>query len=51
MFEKNEVYYYITYYDENVFENLSITTERKLNYTVRAGADMSSYMNIVFVIK
>ncbi|WP_060873682.1 hypothetical protein [Myroides odoratus] len=51
VFEKNELYYYITYYDENVFENLSITADGKLNYTVRAGADVSSYMNIVFVIK
>ena len=51
VFSNSELYYYITYYDENVFENLSITSEGKLYYTVRAGAESSSYMNIVFVIK
>ncbi|MCY4780549.1 hypothetical protein ORI89_12880, partial [Sphingobacterium sp. UT-1RO-CII-1] len=51
VFENDELYYYVTYYDETVFENLSITEEGKLTYTVKAGATPSSYMNIVFVIK
>ena len=51
VFESNELYYYVTYYDEEVFENLSISADGKLTYTVKGGAIPSSYMNIVFVIK
>uniref|UniRef100_UPI00397B106A hypothetical protein n=1 Tax=Myroides sp. DW712 TaxID=3389800 RepID=UPI00397B106A len=51
VFSRDELYYYITYYDENVFENLSITSEGKLSYTVKTSAESSAYMNIVFVIK
>ena len=49
--EKGDLYYYVTYYDEEVFENLSIDADGNLTYTVKAGATPSSYMNIVFVIK
>ncbi|MDM1494882.1 hypothetical protein HX063_05550, partial [Myroides odoratimimus] len=48
---KGDLYYYVTYYDEAVFKNLSIDVDGKLTYTVKAGATPSSYMNIVFVIK
>lgn len=51
VFESHELYYYVTYYDESVFENLSISADGKLTYTVKGGATPSSYMNIVFVIK
>ncbi|MGG5507808.1 hypothetical protein ACPDG4_13365, partial [Myroides sp. C20-1] len=51
VFENDELYYYVTYYDEEVFENLSISADGKLTYTVKSGATSSSYMNIVFVIK
>ncbi|MDM1070597.1 hypothetical protein HXZ96_16215, partial [Myroides sp. 1372] len=49
--QKGDLYYYVTYYDEAVFENLSISADGKLTYTVKAAASSSSYMNIVFVIK
>ncbi|WP_158962999.1 hypothetical protein [Myroides fluvii] len=51
VFENHELYYYVTYFDEDVFENLVISADGKLTYTVKAGATPSSYMNIVFVIK
>ncbi|SFI80082.1 autotransporter outer membrane beta-barrel domain-containing protein [Myroides guanonis] len=51
VFAKGDLYYYVTYFDEAVFENLSIDIDGKLKYTVKAGATPSSYMNIVFVIK
>src|SRR5690606_9624687 len=51
VFAKGDLYYYVTYFDEAVFENLSINANGELTYTVKAGATPSSYMNIVFVIK
>jgi hypothetical protein len=51
VFESNELHYIVTYYDETVFEDLSLTNDGKLTYTVKAGASEYSYMNIVFVIK
>src|SRR5690606_14320626 len=49
--DKGDLYYYVTYYDEAVFENLCIVVVGKLTYPVIAGATPNSYMNIVFVIK
>jgi hypothetical protein len=51
VYETNELYYYVTYFDQDVFENLSISADGKLEYTVKAGATEASYMNIVFVVK
>src|SRR5690606_37390992 len=51
VYQKGELYYYVTYYDTDVFANLSIDSEGKLTYTVKAGATETSYMNIVFVVK
>lgn len=51
VFEHDELYYYVTYYDQDVFEGLSISKEGKLTYTVKNAATDISYMNIVFVIK
>lgn len=48
---KGDMYYYVTYYDEEVFENLSISADGKLTYKVKANALPNSYMNIVFVLK
>ena len=50
-FNRGELNYYVTYYDQDVFENLSINDNGELTYTVKTGATPSSYMNIVFVIK
>src|SRR5690554_1632529 len=51
VFESNELYYYVTYYDQDVFENLSISADGQLTYTVKDNSQPHSYMNIVFVIK
>nr|WP_255493658.1 hypothetical protein [Myroides sp. WP-1] len=51
VFESSELYYYVTYYDEAVFKDLSISADGKLTYTVTTTAEPSSFMNIVFVIK
>ncbi|MHC5202946.1 hypothetical protein ACYSNV_12265 [Myroides sp. LJL119] len=51
VFESDELYYYVTYYDQDVFEKLKISEDGKLTYTVKSSAKPSSYMNIVFVIK
>ena len=48
---QSDMYYYVTYYDEEVFENLSISADGKLTYKVKANALPNSYMNIVFVLK
>lgn len=51
VFDSNEMYYYITYYDEEVFANLSIDENGVLTYDIIGNANDTSYMNIVFVIK
>lgn len=48
----NELYYYITGYDNTVFSALSITEDGKLSYTVNSeNVTEATYMNIVFVEK
>lgn len=45
-------YYYVTDYDRNVFENISINKSGVMKYDIKAAAtDGSSFMNIVFVVK
>ncbi|SHG51030.1 hypothetical protein SAMN05444483_11441 [Salegentibacter echinorum] len=51
VFESNELYYYITYYDQDVFANLTIDENGVLTYDIINDASPTSYMNIVFVIK
>lgn len=51
VYESKELIYYVTYYDTDVFENLSISADGKLTYTVKNNAEPHSYMNIVFVIR
>jgi len=46
-----DLYYYITYYDKTVFENVTINDAGILNYGVKEVATGSSYVNIVFVLK
>src|SRR5699024_7108959 len=43
VYESDELYYYVTYYDEDVFENLSISADGKLTYTVKNNAEPHSY--------
>ncbi|MFY0714327.1 hypothetical protein J1D01_11655 [Seonamhaeicola sp. NFXS20] len=47
----NELEYYITYYDTNVFANLSIDANGVLSYDIVGNATEASYMTIVFVVK
>ena len=49
----NELDYYITWYDTNVFQNVSVSDSGVLTYDVLSNADVSvgSFMNIVFVVK
>ncbi|WP_294302081.1 hypothetical protein [uncultured Chryseobacterium sp.] len=48
---KNDLEYYITYYDTNTFSNVSIDASGFMNYTVSNNATDASFMNIVFVVK
>ncbi|QLE00618.1 hypothetical protein HX109_03225 [Galbibacter sp. BG1] len=48
----NELYYYITYYDQDVFENVSVSSTGVLSYSVKAvPSDYNSLINVVFVVK
>lgn len=51
VFGKRELHYYVTYYDKNVFANISIDEDGVLKYDIIGTATPASYMNIVFVIK
>ncbi|MEC4114170.1 hypothetical protein VSO92_08620 [Myroides pelagicus] len=51
VYTKNELYYYVTYYDTNVFANIRISADGVLTYDIIGTATPASYMNIVFVIK
>ncbi len=46
-----DLYYYITDYDPNVFEDITISEKGVMNYKVKSSAGPSSFINIVFVIK
>ena len=48
----SQLEYYITYYDTNIFENLSIDQNGVLTYRVKnSSASEKTFMNIVFVVK
>ena len=46
-----DMYYYITEFDTNVFENVTVDDNGLMKYDVKAGATDCSYINIVFVLK
>jgi len=50
---RTELDYYITWFDENVFETVSVSDLGILMYTVKDNADVTvgSFMNIVFAVK
>lgn len=48
---KNDLEYYITYFDTAVFTNVSIDANGLMSYTVSNNATDASFMNIVFVVK
>jgi len=49
--EATDLYYYVTSYDEDVFEDIEITEEGSMTYSVKKAADPWSFINIVFVVK
>ena len=48
-----ELDYYITWYDTNVFESVSVANDGLLTYKVKNGVDITigSFMNIVFAVR
>src|SRR5699024_7309228 len=51
VYESDELIYYVTYYDTEVFKIHGISPEGILEYDIIGNATPSAYMNIVFVIK
>jgi len=52
IYGEDELYYYVTGYDETVFSKVSITPTGVLSYSVNAdNVSDATYMNIVFLIK
>ncbi len=53
VYANTDLSYYVTWYDQNIFDTVTITDAGVLNYNVRTGADTSTptYMNVVFVVK
>ncbi len=48
----NELYYYITYFDTNVFSGVTVSDTGVMSYTVDAQpADYNSLINVVFVVQ
>uniref|UniRef100_UPI0024C26425 collagen-like triple helix repeat-containing protein n=2 Tax=Gelidibacter japonicus TaxID=1962232 RepID=UPI0024C26425 len=49
----NELDYFVTWFDESVFENVAVTNAGILTYSIKSNADvtMASFMNIVFSVK
>lgn len=49
---RTELYYYVTYYDDSVFNNVLIDANGNMTYTiVGQPADYNSLINVVFVVK
>lgn len=48
---RNDLEYYITYFDTNVFTGVTVDANGVMNYTVSNNATDASFMNIVFVVK
>lgn len=50
--QPEDLYYYVTDYDQNVFANISINENGMMSYDIiQPAIDGTSFMNIVFVIK
>src|SRR5690606_17574472 len=50
VYAENEMYYYVSYYDQTVFSNVSISATGVLTYNIIGTASETSYMNIIFVV-
>lgn len=53
LYTKDELEFFVIYYDDKVFENVQFTADKKLQYTVTAAAAVTehTFMNIVFKVK
>lgn len=53
LYTKDELDFFVIYYDNKVFENVRFTADKKLQYTVTAAAAVTehTFMNIVFKVK
>lgn len=51
--QSNELHYFVTYYDDAVFDDVSISTIGKLSYKLKSGFVYTdkTFMNIVFKVK
>ena len=49
---ESALYYYVTYYDPTVFDNISIDANGVMTYDIIGQpADYNSLINVVFVVK
>lgn len=48
---RTDLYYYITNYDTDVLENVSISDNGVMTYDIKAESDYASFMTVVFVVK
>lgn len=47
---RTDLYYYITNYDTDVLENISIDNNGVMTYDIKAESDYDSFMTVVFVL-
>ena len=50
-YTKDQLYYYVTYFDPAVFSNISVDANGVMTYSVIGSATTASFINIVFVVK
>lgn len=50
-YKETELNYYVTYYDPNLFDNISISDTGIMTYTIKEAPSEYSFINIVFTIK
>lgn len=53
VYENDQLYYFVTYYDNNVFTDVALTADGELSYKLKPSYEQSekTYMNIVLKIK
>ncbi|MCC9041148.1 hypothetical protein LNQ81_00140 [Myroides sp. M-43] len=53
VYDQDDLNYYVTYYDKNVFENVRLDSDGELHYTVKQGAKPTgrTFFNIVLEVK
>lgn len=48
---RTDLYYYITNYDADVLDNISISNQGVMTYDIKEESDYDSFMTVVFVLK